>query len=168
MPAEGVHVEISSSNLTWTQRAVRDVIVPDCSWQTLDLAILVLSDPVAWVTSWPASSAPGPGGHVDALGFGTCSAGAPARQRSAAVLDSERDAFVFDLGMCRGDVGGPVFDEASGGVVGIVSHQDDPDGSPRHTTTATRLDAQVSRDLYAQALAFAKDNVRPKTPLACK
>ncbi len=168
LPAEGVHVEISSSTLSWTDRAVRDVIVPDCTWQQLDVAILVLAEPVAWVAEWPASSAPGPGGNVAAMGFGTCSADAkPARQRSAPVLESERDAFVMDLGMCRGDVGGPVFDMASGGVVGIVSHQDDPDGSPRHTTTATRLDGPVSRDLVAQALAFAKDGKRPPA-VACK
>jgi hypothetical protein len=169
VPAEGVRVEISSSTLSWTERAVRDVIVPDCAWQKLDMAVLVLAEPVAWVAEWPASSAPGPGGTVDALGFGNCSADPkPARQRNAAVLDSERDAFVMDLGMCKGDVGGPVFDVASGGVVGIVSHQDDPDGSPRHTTTATRLDAPVSRDLYAQALAFAKDGKRPTSALSCK
>ena len=169
VPAEGVRVEISSSTLSWTERAVRDVIVPDCAWQTLDMAVLVLAEPVAWVPEWKASSAPGPGGNVDALGFGNCSADPkPARQRSAAVLDSERDAFVMDVGMCKGDVGGPVFDVASGGVVGIVSHQDDPDGSPRHTTTATRLDAPVPRDLYAQAVAFVRDGKRPKSGLSCK
>jgi hypothetical protein len=169
VPAEGVRVEISSSTLSWTERAVRDVIVPDCTWQTLDLAVLVLADPVAWVAEWPASSAPGPGGSVDALGFGNCSADPRStRERSAAVLESERDALVFDVGMCKGDVGGPVFDVASGGVVGIVSHQDDPDGSPRHTTTATRLDAPVSRDLFAQAVAFVKDGKRPTSALACK
>ncbi len=40
---EGMRVEIATSTLTWTERGVAEVLVPACDWQTVDLAVLVLT-----------------------------------------------------------------------------------------------------------------------------
>jgi V8-like Glu-specific endopeptidase len=169
--AVGVHrVEVASSTLTWTNREASHVVVPACDWGKLDLAVIVLKEPVEWVTPLKVTSAPGPGGGVQALGFGKCVGETRSlHERTGAVLSTEPDAVVIDVPLCRGDVGGPVVERAAGDLVGVISHQDDPDGSPRRTTTIVRFDTSATKALVAQAMAILKgDDPTKLAPLVCE
>ena len=168
--AVGVHrVEVASSTLTWTNREASHVIVPACEWSKLDLAVIILKEPVEWVQPLKVTSAPGPGGGVQALGFGKCVGETRSvHERTGAVLSTEDDAVVIDVPLCRGDVGGPVVERATSDLVGVISHQDDPDGSPRRTTTIVRFDTAATKALVAQAAAILKGGDPSKlAPLAC-
>jgi len=169
--AVGVHrVEVASSTLTWTNREASHVIVPACEWSKLDLAVIILKEPVEWVQPLKVTSAPGPGGGVQALGFGKCVGETRSvHERTGAVLSTEDDAVVIDVPLCRGDVGGPVVERATSDLVGVISHQDDPDGSPRRTTTIVRFDTAATKALVAQAAAILKGGDPSKlAPLACQ
>ncbi|HEY8072986.1 MAG TPA: hypothetical protein VIF62_02725, partial [Labilithrix sp.] len=63
------------------------------------------------------------------------------------------EAVVIDVPLCRGDVGGPVVEGE--GVIGLISHRDDPEGSPLRTTTIARLDTRSALELLAQAKEVA-------------
>lgn len=149
-------VEIASSTLTWTNRRARFAILPDCRWRELDLAILVLGEPVPWVQPLKVMSAPGTGGSVQALGFGHCAGQKESlKERIGTVRSRDSEAIVIDVPLCKGDTGGAVVDGADGDVIGLISHRDDPEGSPLRTTTIARLDTGRARDLLAQAKQLA-------------
>ena len=162
-------VEVASSTLTWTNREASHVVVPACEWAKLDLAVIVLKERIEWVQPLKVTSAPGPGGGVQALGFGKCAGETRGvHERTGAVLSSDSDAVVIDVPLCRGDVGGPVVERAAGDLIGVISHQDDPDGSPRRTTTIVRFDTRATRAMLEQAQAIAKgDDLAKLAPLAC-
>ena len=159
------HVEVASSSLTWTQRRVSKIVLPSCVWADLDVAALILETPVEWVVPLTVGTMPGPGAKVDALGFGTCP-GEPRTKVSheGGVLNVESDASVIDVQLCRGDVGGPIVDHAGGDIIGIISHRDDPEGSPRQTTTIFRLDTPQTREL----LRVAEPSEPGKVTISCK
>jgi hypothetical protein len=160
---EEYKVEVASSSLTWTTRRVTHVVTAGCDWEDLDVAALVLSEPVKWVAPLRIVSAPGPGGRVEALGFGRCP-----RQRVSSVISRDQDDFVIDTPLCKGDVGGPVV-EGEEEIVGLVSHQDDPEGSPRKTTTIARIDTTPARNVIALAERAGNGGDLAKEPtLACK
>ena len=165
-------VEVASSTLTWTNREVSYVIVPDCDWQKLDVALLVLREPVPAdaITPMRVATAPGPGANVQALGFGKCMGETRGlHQRVGAVVNDEPDAIVIDVPLCKGDVGGPVVERAGGDLVGVISHQDDPDDSPRRTTTIVRFDTPSTRALLAQANSVIQAGALAKqAPVACE
>lgn len=146
-------VEVASSSLTWTNRQAKYVVKPECDWNELDMAVLVLADTApALVTPLKVASAPGTGAKVQALGFGHC-AGEPRnpKERSGVVRSIVSETIVIDVPLCKGDTGGPVLDGREGEVVGLISHRDDPEGSPLRTTTIARLDTTSARNLVAQA-----------------
>jgi hypothetical protein len=159
------HVEVATSSLTWTQRRVKKIVLPSCEWADLDVAALILEAPVDWVVPLTVGTMPGPGAKIEALGFGTCP-GEPRTKVSheGGVLNVEGEASVVDVRLCRGDVGGPIVDRAGGDIVGIISHRDDPEGSPRQTTTVFRLDTPSSREL----LQKAEKSEPGKLSIACK
>jgi hypothetical protein len=163
-------VEVATSTLTWTNRQATHTILPACGWEKLDLAVLVLKDPIEWVQPLKVAMAPGPGGGVQALGFGKCAGETRGlHERVGAVLSSEPDAIVIDIPLCKGDVGGPVVERAAGDLVGVISHQDDPDDSPRRTTTIIRFDTSATRALLEQALSITKGQDPAKlAPVACE
>jgi hypothetical protein len=163
-------VEVASSTLTWTNRSATHVVVPACEWTKLDVAVLVLSEPIDWVAPLKVAMAPGPGGGVQALGFGRCAGESRSLSaRTGPVISAEDDALVIDVPLCKGDVGGPVVERAAGDLVGVVSHQDDPDDSPRHTTTIMRFDTTAARALLDQAAQLAKGGDPAKlAPVACE
>lgn len=149
-------VEIASSTLTWTNRRARYAVVPDCRWRELDLAILVLGEPVPWVQALKIASAPGTGAKVQALGFGHCAGQKEAlRERVGTVRNRDSEGVIIDVPLCKGDAGGPVIDGTDGDVIGLISRRDDPEGSPLRTTTITRLDTASARELLAQAKQLA-------------
>lgn len=163
-------VEIASSTLTWTNRKARYAIVPGCGWEELDVALLVLSEAAPWVQPLKVASTPGTGGRVQALGFGQCAGKATSMKERVGVVRSRvSEAFVIDVPLCRGDTGGPVVDGTAGDIIGLISHRDDPEGSPLRTTTIARLDTTSARDLLAQAqqIADGSDATRAQ-PTACK
>jgi hypothetical protein len=162
-------VEVASSTLTWTNRSATHAVVPACEWAKLDVAVLVLKEPVEWVQPLKVAMAPGPGGGVQALGFGRCPGETRGlSSRTGPVISSEDDAIVIDIPLCKGDVGGPVVERAAGDLVGVVSHQDDPDDSPRHTTTIMRFDTGAARALLDQAAQIVKgDDPAKLKPIAC-
>jgi hypothetical protein len=163
-------VEIASSTLTWTNRRAKFAILPDCRWHELDLGILVLAEPVPWVTPLKVASAPGTGGKVQALGFGHCTGQKESiKERIGTVRNRDSEAIVIDVPLCKGDTGGAVFDGADGDIIGIISHRDDPEGSPLRTTTIARLDTTKARELLAQAKQLADGaDVTKLAGVACK
>jgi Trypsin len=146
-------VEIASSTLTWTVRRPKYAILPSCDAEDLDVGILVLSEPAGWVEPLKVVSAPATGANVRALGFGRCAGDKALMKvaRAAGVRSRAAEAVVIDAPLCRGDVGGPGVDGRDSGIVGLISHRDDPDGSPLRTTTITRLDTVQARELLEQA-----------------
>lgn len=166
---DSVKVEIASSALTWTERQGKYVFAPSCDWKELDLVAIVLTQPAEWVKPLRVSQSPGAGAKVDALGFGRCAGeGARLKPKPAQVLSVEGDAIILGVALCRGDVGGPIIDGAGSHVVGLVSRRDDPEGSPRKTTTAVRLDTAWARNLVARAEAVANGGEVPTGPFGCE
>lgn len=170
--AREYRVEVASSTLTWTVRRAKLAVVPECDFDQLDVAILVLAEPVDWVVPLRVVAAPTIGAHVHALGFGHC-AGEPKGSvakvgNPATVRNRASDTLVIDVPLCKGDVGGPVTDGQDGEVIGLISHRDDPEGSPLKTTTITRLDTTPARDLLAQAKAVANGGETKVQPIACR
>ena len=166
---DSFRVEVASSTLTWTVRHATAVVAPGCDWARFDAVILVLDEAVDWVKPLAAATAPAPGAPVQALGFGKCRGETrPFSGRTGQVVTRESDAVVFDVGMCRGDVGGVIVD-GGGGLLGVVSHQDDPTGVTRRTTTAFRLDTGPARKLLEQADAIAHGgDVTKAVTVACE
>jgi hypothetical protein len=154
--AEKWRVEVASSTMTWTARGVKTAAVPACDWHGLDLAVLVLDDDVPTLVE-PAklSSAPGPGGEVQALGFGTCAGETRGFSGRMGPLVTRRDdAVVVQIPLCRGDVGGGIFD-TGGGYLGVVSHHGEAGPTARGLTTVFRIDTAKVRNLVAQGQALA-------------
>lgn len=163
---EAYRVELASTTMTWTARKVTQIITADCDWARFDAALLVLDEPVA-TKPLELATAPAPGAPVQALGFGKCRGETrPFSERTGQVVVRESDAVVFDVPMCRGDVGGVVFD-GNATAFGVVSHQDDPNGSARRTTTAFRLDTAVARKLMETGTAVV-GGAKPAAPVACE
>jgi hypothetical protein len=166
-----IRIEVASSTLTWTNRRAKLTVLPQCDETELDVAILVLDEP-APVLAVPLSivSAPNTGSHVEALGFGRCAdAKKDMLERTGAVRSRDGRSLVIDVPLCKGDVGGPVVDGREGAVVGLISHRDDPEGSPLKTTTIARLDSTPARNLLAQAKLLAEGAaVAKSTPVACR
>lgn len=164
----GYRVELASGALTWTTRAVTHVVVPACKRRgAVDFVALVLDRPVDGVKPLRVASAPGPGAKLDAYGFGHCAEDRTSKRgHDSLVLSVNPTTVIIDRAMCRGDAGGPVVDGSGSEVVGLVSRRDDPPGSPRHTTTVTRLDTPAARKLVAQALRVA-DGKDAGPPVAC-
>jgi hypothetical protein len=161
-------VEVASTSLTWTARHVTAVVTPACDWKTLDAAVLILDEAVEWITALKISTAPSPGATVQAMGFGRCrNEHRPISQRMGTVLERQADAIEVDIGLCQGDVGGGFVDSATG-LVGIVSHQDDPDNAERRTTTGFRVDTVPARHLLDVADAVAKSGDAKTTASACQ
>ena len=162
-------IEIASSTLTWAERVPTKVVTADCGWEALDLAVFVVAEPIDWVKAAPLGTVPGPGAKVQAFGFGHCEGERHGiRDKAAGLVTIDSQAFVIDVGLCKGDVGGFVTD-GGGSLLGIISHQDDPDDSPRHTTTIFRADTTTARDLFAQAQAVADGADATKLkPVSCQ
>lgn len=164
---ESYRVEIASTTLTWTARKVTQVVTADCDWATFDAALLVLDEAVTTTKPLELATAPAPGAPVRALGFGRCRGETRGfSDRTGQVIEREGDAVVFDIPMCKGDVGGIVFDGNATGF-GVVSHQDDPNGAARRTTTAFRLDIAVARRLMEKGNAVA-GGAKDSAPVACQ
>lgn len=146
-------VEIASSTLTWTNRRAKYAVLPQCDESELDVAILVLEEPAPpFAVPLKVASAPNTGARVHALGFGHCAGSSEGmKERTGTVRSRVSHAVVVDVPLCKGDVGGPVLDGRDGEVIGLISHRDDPEGSPLKTTTIARLDTVWARDLVAQA-----------------
>lgn len=168
--AREYRVEIPSSTLTWTNRRAKYALRPDCDWNELDVAILVLAEPAPWVQPLKVISSPNTGAKVQALGFGNCP-GQPRgmKDRIGTVRSRVSEAVVIDVPLCKGDTGGPVVDGLDGGVIGVISRRDDPEGSPLRTTTIARLDTTQALELVEQAkhLASGGDPSKLK-PVSCR
>jgi hypothetical protein len=151
-PDRSYRVEVASSTLTWTNRRAKYAVLPQCDETELDIAILVLEEPApVLVTPLKVVSAPNTGAAVHALGFGHCVGSKNSNERSGTVRSRVAQAVVIDVPLCKGDVGGPVINGPDGEVIGLISHRDDPEGSPLTTATIARLDTTWARDLVAQA-----------------
>ena len=163
-------VEIASSTLTWTNRKAKYAVLPACDWDDLDVALLVLVEPAPWVQPLKVASAPGTGARVQALGFGQCAGRAISmKERVGTVRSRASETVVIDVPLCKGDTGGPVVDGMAGEIIGLISHRDDPEGSPLRTTTIARLDTTSARALLSQAQQIADGlDVTKTQPVACR
>jgi Trypsin len=161
-------VEVASTSLTWTARHVSFVVTPNCEWKKLDAAVLVLDEPADWIVPLKVSTAPSSGATVQAMGFGRCrNERRRISERTGQVLEREADALEVDIGLCQGDVGGGFVDTAAG-LVGIVSHQDDPDNADKHTTTGFRVDTSAVRRLLDVAATVAKSGGQGVVASTCE
>lgn len=164
-------VEVASSTLTWTNRRAKYAVLPGCEWNELDIGLLVLEEPApALVQPLRIVSAPNTGARVQALGFGHCPGTTHVmKERTGVVRSRVSEAVVIDIPLCKGDTGGPVVDGRDGDIIGVISHRDDPEGSPLRTTTIARLDTVHVRDLLAQAkeLVDGAQNVKAEA-VACR
>lgn len=169
-PDREYRVEVPSSALTWTNRRAKYAILPACDAAELDVALLVLADPIDWVQPLRIVSAPDTGARVQALGFGRCTKQNVAMKERVGVVRSRvSGAVVIDVPLCRGDMGGPVVDGRDGDVIGLISRRDDPEGSPLRTTTIARLDTSATRDLLGQAKTLVDGGDAQKlAPVACR
>jgi V8-like Glu-specific endopeptidase len=169
-PDRPYRVEIASSTLTWTNRRVKYAVLPQCDETELDVAILVLEEPApALVVPLKIVSAPNTGATVQALGFGHCKGSKTLKERNGTVRSRVSQAFVIDVPLCKGDVGGPIIDGRDGEVIGLISHRDDPEGSPLRTTTISRLDTTWVRDLIKQARLLSEGGETAKVQsVACR
>jgi hypothetical protein len=169
-PERNYRVEVASSTLTWTHRRAKYALRPDCRLRQLDLAILVLAEPVPWVQPLVVAAAPGTGAKVQALGFGHCAGQKESiKERIGTVRDRNAESIVIDVRLCKGDTGGAVVDGVDGNIVGIISHRDDPEGSPLRTTTVARLDTREARALIGQAKQLVDGTDVGKLPgVACQ
>ena len=85
--------------------------MPACGWKTIDLALLVVPEAMDWVKSAPLGTVPGPGAKVQAYGFGHCEGQRRGlSDKASSLLNVDSQAFVIDVGLCKGDVGGFVTD----------------------------------------------------------
>ncbi len=170
-PDKEYRVEVASSTLTWTARKAKFTVVPKCDWSELDIALLVLAEPVSeWVVPLRIISAPNTGAKVQALGFGRCQGTSNVlKERIGTVRSRVAEAVIIDMRLCKGDAGGPVVDGRDGDIIGLISRRDDPEGSPLQTTTIARLDTTQVRELLAQAKMLADGGDATKTqPVACR
>ncbi|MDF2696295.1 MAG: putative serine protease [Labilithrix sp.] len=170
-PDREYRVEVASSTLTWTNRRAKYAVLPQCDETELDIAILILEEAVpSLVVPLKVASAPNTGARVQALGFGHCAgSSATTKERTGTVRSRVSQAVIIDVPLCKGDVGGPVIDGRDGEVVGLISHRDDPEGSPLKTATIARLDTVWARDLIAQArlLSEGADSAKVQS-VACR
>lgn len=169
-PDREYRVEIASSTLTWTSRRAKYAVLPRCDETELDIAILVLEEPVpALIVPLKVVSAPDTGARVQALGFGRCVGSNTIKERNGTVRSRVSQRVVIDVPLCKGDIGGPVIDGRDGEVIGLISHRDDPEGSPLKTTTIARLDTMWARELIGQAKLLAEGAESAKVQsVACR
>jgi hypothetical protein len=154
--ADKVYVEIASSTLTWTKRAVAEVLVPDCGPEKLDLAVLVLKEGVDWVKPLRVVSAPPAGKKIQALGYGKCKGEArPFSQRTGEIISREDGELVIDVSLCHGDTGGPLVERGEADLLGIISHR-----TPAQQGVVVRLDTSPARALIV-AGQQAAESKRP-------
>lgn len=169
--ADEYRVEVASSALTWTNRKGKFVVLPSCDEKEIDVGLIVLDDAVpALVAPLKIVSAPDTGGRVQALGFGRCKGSSKlAKERTGMVKNRDQRDVVIDITLCKGDRGGPVVDGRESEVIGLISHRDDPEGSPLRTATIARLDTVWARDMMKQASALADGGDASKMQaIACR
>ncbi len=170
-PEREYRIEIASSTLTWTNRRAKFAVLPDCDENELDVALLVLDEPAPPLAApLKIASAPNTGARVQALGFGHCAGSSQVmKERTGTVRSRVSHAVIIDVPLCKGDVGGPVLDGRDGEVIGLISHRDDPEGSPLKTTTIARLDTVPARELLTQAKLLSEGVESAKTQrVACR
>lgn len=170
-PEREYRIEVASSTLTWTNRRAKYAVLPNCDETELDVALFVLDEAVPQlVVPLKVVSAPNTGARVQALGFGHCAESKPEmKERLGTVRSRVSHAVIIDVPLCKGDVGGPVLDGRDGEVIGLISHRDDPEGSPLKTTTIARLDTVWARELIAQAKLLSEGVESAKTQrVACR
>lgn len=150
-------VEVASSALTWTNRKGKYAVLPSCDEKEIDVGLLVLDEAVpVFAAPLRIVSAPDTGGRVQALGFGRCKGSSKlAKERTGAVKNRDSHDVVVDITLCKGDRGGPVVDGRESELIGLISHRDDPEGSPLRTANVARLDTVWARDLMKQGNALA-------------
>lgn len=164
-------IEVASSALTWTNRKGKYVVLPSCDEKEIDVGIIVLDEAVpAFAAPLKIVSAPDTGGRVQALGFGRCKGAQKiAKERTGTVKNRDSHDVVVDITLCKGDRGGPVVDGRESELIGLISHRDDPEGSPLRTANIARLDTVWARDLMKQASALADGGDHTKMQaIACR
>ena len=163
---EEFYVEVASSSFTWTRRTVVAAVVAGCEWERLDIALLVLSEPMEWVKPLRIIAVPQTGFRAQALGFGQCGGTSHGvSERVGQVLRRENAEIEVDVPLCSGDVGGPLVDPVTGDLLGLISHQNSP---TLRSTTIMRLDTSPVHALLQQAAAVAAEPGKAFEPVSCE
>ena len=167
---EKYRVEVASSTLTWTERSITYLVVPDCEWEKLDMAILVLDRPMDWVEPLKFAVPPGPGAGASGYGFGKCpDEKTPPVKRTGEIVTNDGDEIIVNIPYCRGGNGGPLIGKASNQIIGVVSHREDPNrAAPRRNTASFRVDTKTGRALKEQAEQIAQTGALPGKQIACE
>lgn len=151
-------VELGSGHFPWAEVEVSAIVAPSCGYQAGagDLALLVLARRMRGVQTITPNldREPQLGDEVSHLGFGRCALsedGIYLKRRASGTVDQVSGlGFRVNAPLCPGDSGGPVIDQKSGALIGVVSAgaMDGDERTPDRVQFA-RLDA--FRGLFANA-----------------
>jgi hypothetical protein len=171
-----IRVELGGDALPWGEIAVRAIVAPSCGHGggEGDLAILVLKRPLRGVPPRQVEldGAPTKGQALVPIGFGRCadaSDGTYRKRRPVSIVNRVLEGRVeLQAAICPGDSGGPVLDEGSGKIVGVVSRSVmDNNESTRGLTELARVDS--FRAIFATAAQVASGTALAELPpIGCR
>jgi Trypsin len=170
-----VEVELGGDYLPWGNVGVTAVLAPPCgeAGGRGDLAMLVLERKLVGMTTMALQErAPHAGEQVYPAGFGRCALSAEGIRRrereGGAVGLISSGTFEAEASVCPGDSGGPVLDNLTHEVVGVVSLSAmDYDEGTRGRSVFARVDGIPKLMAYARVVADGGDP-GDLPPLSCE
>jgi len=169
-----VEVELGGDYLPWGNVGLKAILVPPCGEQggRGDVAVLVLERKlVGMPTLSLREEPPRAGEHVYPAGFGRCALspeGIRRREREGGAVGTvSAGTFEAQASVCPGDSGGPVLDNRTHEVVGVVSLSAmDYDEGTRGRSVFARVDEMPKLVAYARLVADGSDPA-DLPPLGC-
>jgi hypothetical protein len=172
--ASDVQVELGGDYLPWGNVGLRAILAPPCgeAGGIGDVAVLVLERKlVGMPTIALHEDPPRPGQTVSPEGFGRCALSAEGIRRrdrdGGAISSVHPGTFEVTASVCPGDSGGPVLDNMTHEVVGVISLSAmDFDESTSAKSVFARVDEMPKLIAYARLVADGADP-GDMPPLSC-
>ncbi|HEY8039275.1 MAG TPA: trypsin-like serine protease [Polyangiaceae bacterium] len=174
IPAASVEVELGGDYLPWGNVGLKAILAPPCgaAGGRGDVAVLVLERKLVGMTTLALHEAgPRAGEMVYPAGFGRCALspeGIRRREREGGPVSAvSAGTFEVQASVCPGDSGGPVLDNATHEVVGVVSLSAmDYDEGTLGRSVFVRVDDMPKLVAYARLVADGADP-GDMPPLGC-